>query len=75
MFYFLVEYDFHDHDHVADKTGTGPLFFEYVRIRDFLLKKAAKEGRRLWWLFENTWYLDITTKRAMIKFVHYGLHF
>lgn len=57
---------------IPDSTSTGPLFFEYVRIRDTLRSKAETEGRMFWWLFENTSNMDLCTKADMSMYVLYS---
>ncbi|KAK3918155.1 DNA (cytosine-5)-methyltransferase 3B [Frankliniella fusca] len=45
-----------------DPSGTGVLFYQYVRVLNFFKEKTIKEGTKLYWLFENTATMDAQTK-------------
>ncbi|KAE8741799.1 hypothetical protein FOCC_FOCC012660 [Frankliniella occidentalis] len=50
-----------------DKNGSGPLFFHYVRIKNFFQLQAERAGRKFFWLFENTSSMDRCTRLAMVR--------
>ncbi|KAK3911589.1 DNA (cytosine-5)-methyltransferase 3B [Frankliniella fusca] len=45
-----------------DPSGTGVLFYQYVRVLNFFEEKSVKKGTKLHWLFENTATMDAKTK-------------
>ena len=38
----------------ADSTGSGHLFFDYVRIMNYLHTTSQQHGYKFFWFFENT---------------------
>lgn len=47
--------------------GSGRLFFEYVRIRDYLRRQADEENYSFYWVFENTANMENRTKDSISK--------
>ncbi|KAK3909598.1 DNA (cytosine-5)-methyltransferase 3C [Frankliniella fusca] len=53
------------------KDGTGPLFFEFVRILYYFKNLANMEGRDhdFFWFFENTCAMEVETKNTISRFL------
>ncbi|XP_078482133.1 DNA (cytosine-5)-methyltransferase 3A-like [Ciona intestinalis] len=52
----------------SDK-GSGHLFFEYLRILNTCKVLAAKEGRSLFWLFENVVCMDQSSRQTISHYL------
>ncbi|XP_034231386.1 DNA (cytosine-5)-methyltransferase 3C-like isoform X2 [Thrips palmi] len=52
-----------------DPDGTGILFFEFIRIRNYLNAAAMEGGYEFFWLFENVTNLDADTLQDMNSFL------
>lgn len=53
-----------------DPDGTGILFFDFIRIREFLKAEAKYKGHEFFWMFENVTNLDLSTLEDLNR---YGL--
>ncbi|KAK3929795.1 DNA (cytosine-5)-methyltransferase 3A [Frankliniella fusca] len=47
--------------------STGQLFFEYIRVLKHLKKSAKERGETLYYLYENTFNMDLDTMEKMIE--------
>ncbi|XP_026289591.1 DNA (cytosine-5)-methyltransferase 3B [Frankliniella occidentalis] len=46
-------------------SGTGKLFFDFIRVKNYLLRRAEREGYPFYWCFENTKHLDAAVLSEM----------
>jgi site-specific DNA-cytosine methylase len=51
--------------HFLDPASSGNLFFDFVRIRNFLFHKAKVRREPFFWFFENTAHMDRSTRTDM----------
>lgn len=58
-------------DFLSDPASTGRLFYEYLRVKTILEDNAAAWGEPFFWLFENTFHMELATREEISKFVPY----
>lgn len=54
---------------LPDPHSSGSLFYEYVRVQHWLYNAAKKHGHGFFWMFENTFAMEIATKESISKYV------
>ncbi|KAK3929537.1 DNA (cytosine-5)-methyltransferase 3A [Frankliniella fusca] len=52
-----------------DTTGTGVLFFEFLRVMLYLKNKSEWEQRQFFWFFENTSKMEMKTKETISRYL------
>ena len=54
---------------LSDPLSSGSLFYEFVRVQQWLCNAAKKNGHSFFWLFENTFAMEIATKNSISRYM------